>query len=78
MVQVSKTQTAHTLLAKGEVKEALRIFKGFRLGLTKEQSDAIKLGYECTIYPEFYRQLKVDVEAAIAKAVSVCNQLRSA
>ena len=42
-----KTDTVRRLTADGDFKGALRIAKDFRLGITKQESSAMKLAYEC-------------------------------
>lgn len=71
---MTKTDQALALIAAGQVKEGLKIFSTFKLGLTKEQCGKLKTGYECLVHPEFYKQLKVDVDQAVAEALMICNQ----
>ena len=42
-----KSDTVRRLTRSGEYKKALRIAKGFRLGITREQSDKMGIAYEC-------------------------------
>lgn len=66
-----KTAAARAAFAAGDLKTALRIAKGFRLGLTPEERATLVRGYECMVHPEFYRQLGHDPEAAIEAAREV-------
>lgn len=69
-----KSDTVRRMVAEGDFKSALRIAKGFRLGISKEDSDTMKRGYECLLYPSFYRQIGVDPSEAVEKAVeTVCK-----
>ncbi len=70
-----KSDKVRRLVARGAMKEALRIAKDFRLGITKEQSDAMKLAYECMVHGKFYTQLGYDLGARIAEGVDVLNEL---
>lgn len=74
---VTKTATAFQTLESGDVRGALKILSTFKLGLTNEQRKALKLGYEVLTFPNFYQQLKVDTDKAVADALLVCNQLRT-
>lgn len=70
-----KSDIVRRLVASGDFKKALRIAKDFRLGISKDDSDAMKLGYEVMIYPDFYRQLNTDIEAAKNHAIEVITTL---
>lgn len=54
---VKKTDQVRSLVRQGRYKDALRIAKGFRLGITREQSDTIVRAYECMVHPDFYRSI---------------------
>lgn len=71
---VKKTELARKLFESGKVKEALRIAKTFRLGLTKEERDALVRGYECMVHPEFYRMLGKDPQAEIERGLQVFKE----
>lgn len=66
-----KTELAREAFEQGNVKEALRIAKTFRIGLTKADRDAIVRGYECMVHPQFYRDLGKTPENEIEKGVQV-------
>ncbi len=68
---MTKTEKARALFRGGDIKGALRIAKSFRLGLTKEESDAITRGYECLVYPEFYTSLGKDPKKELQKGIKV-------
>ena len=46
MQPISKTEQAINLYKSGELQKALRIFKTFKMGLTKEESSIIKTAAE--------------------------------
>lgn len=55
-----KSDRVRRLVAAGRYKEALSIAKDFRLGITKEQSDAMIRGFECMVSPRFYQSIGCD------------------
>ena len=70
-----KTDMVRRLVAAGDYKEALRIAKDFRLGISKDDSDDMRRGYECITNPRFYRSIGVDTEAAARRGVEVVRGL---
>ena len=72
---VKKTQMVKDLVRQGRYKEALRIAKGFRLGITREQSDTMVRAYECMVHPEFYRSIGKSIQECIDGGVSVLCQV---
>ena len=72
---VKKTQIVKSLVRQGQYKEALRIAKGFRLGITREQSEAMVRAYECMVHPEFYRSIGKNIQECIDGGVSVLCQV---
>lgn len=54
---IKKTDQVRSLVRQGRYKDALRIAKGFRLGITREQSDTMVRAYECMVHPDFYRSI---------------------
>ena len=70
-----KSDTVRRLTANGEYRKALQIAKEFRLGITKEDRDAMRLGYECMLYPDFFRQVGKDTGAAVQNGVAVLVRL---
>lgn len=46
-----KSDTVRRLVAAGDFKAALRIAKDFRLGISKEDHDDMRRGYECLVHP---------------------------
>ncbi len=69
---VKKSDIVRAAVVAGNYKEALRIAKDFRIGISKEDSDAMKRGYECmATSPKFYESIGVDVSACISKGIEV-------
>lgn len=66
-----KSDTVRRLTRSGEYKKALRIAKGFRLGITREQSDKMGIAYECMVHPQFYEQLGFVIDEKIDDGVKV-------
>lgn len=72
---VKKTDQVRSMVEQGKYKEALRIAKGFRLGITREQSDALTRAYECMVHPEFYRSIGKNIQECIEGGVAVLHEL---
>lgn len=70
-----KSDTVRRLVAAGDYQAALRIAKGFRLGITKQQSDDMIRGYECMTNPRFYRSLGLDTDKIAQKGVETVQTL---
>ncbi len=66
-----KSDKVRRLVSDGDYKSALRIAKGFRLGITKEQSSAMTLAYECMVHGRFYTQLGYDLKQKIEEGVKI-------
>ena len=63
------------LVTDGEFKKALSIVKGFRLGITREQTDKMRLAYECMIHPRLYEQIGKDTTRAITEGIQILKAL---
>ena len=74
---VRKTDIVRADIRQGFWKEALRIAKDFRLGVTQEQRDTMCRAYECIVHPDFYRQIGTDIPEAIRKGKLVLLELYS-
>lgn len=72
---VKKTDIVRGLVAAGDMKKALSIVKGFRLGITKAQHNAMTRAYECMVHPEFYSSIGTDIPTAIQEGISVLKEL---
>ena len=70
-----KTDTVRRLVREHEYRSALRIGKGFRLGISRDDLDAMRLAYECMVNPGFYRQLGRDPAAEVKRGVGVLVRL---
>ena len=70
-----KSDKVRRLVTAEDYKGALRIAKDFRLGITKEQSSAMRLAYECMVHDGFYRQLGYDLKQKIAEGIEVLKEL---
>lgn len=51
---MSKTKQAASLLANGDLKGCLKLLKGFKIGITKEEQKQLGVAYECIVHPAFY------------------------
>jgi len=72
---VKKTDIVREAVSAGQWKKALSIAKGFRLGLTKGQQNAIIRAYECMVHPEFYVSIGVDLQGTISAGKAVLSEL---
>ena len=72
---IKKTDQVRSLVRQGRYKDAMRIAKGSRLGITREQSDTMVRAYECIVHPDFYRQLGTDIPTAINAGVEIVTQI---
>lgn len=76
MEMKSKNQIVRELVAQGRYKEALQICKDWNYENPNHQ-DILRRGYDCYMYPEFYRQLGKDPGAEYQKAVEVLKEVYS-
>lgn len=73
---IKKTDLAVGEFEKGNVKEALRMAKGFKIGLTNEEHKQMVLGYECMVHDGFYKQIGKDPAKEIKKGIKVfCEKI---
>lgn len=70
-----KTEVVRSLVRSGELKQALKIAKDFRLGISKPDSDAMKLAYECMVHERFYKQLGYNLSEKVAEGMEVLKRL---
>lgn len=72
---IKKTEQVRSLVSQGRYKDALRIAKGFRLGITREQSSTMIRAYECMVHPDFYRSIGKDIQGCIDGGVAVLHEV---
>ena len=69
MAIISKTEQAVSLWKSGNIKEALKIFKTFKIGISKDDKRTIELAYEMLTGNEsFYKSLGIDKTEVSNKA----------
>ena len=72
MVIETKTKKAVAYLACGNVKEALKLFKSFRHGWTKEEKRLVDSASDCLCgMSEFYQSIGIDCDKVVTEAVSM-------
>lgn len=71
----SKSDRVRRLVAAGQFKEALRIAKGFRRGISKEDSDAMQRGYECLVHARFFKELGWNPSEIAQKGIETVSRL---
>ena len=73
---MTKTEQAINLWEEGKKKEALRIFKSFRIGITRDDRCSLSIAYECLSGKEdFYSQLGKDISAIKLQAAEIVEKL---
>lgn len=70
-----KSDKVRRLVEENRFKEALAIAKGFRIGISKADVDAMTRGYECMVHPEFYRQIGFDPAEESRKGIEAVTRL---
>lgn len=70
----TKNAKVRRLVAAGEYKKALQICKDWVYNNPKH-SDILRLGYECLLYPSFYKQLGKDPDHYYNEAVRVLKEV---
>lgn len=78
MMPEKKSDVVRRLVAAGEYRKALSIAKDFRLGISRDEQNAMRLAYECMVWPDFYRQVGRDVGHEISTGVTVLVRLYGA
>jgi len=73
-----KSDIVRALVARGDFKSALRIAKDFRRGISKDDSDDMKRGYECMVYPHFYESIGMNPAELAKKGVETVKRLYGA
>jgi len=71
----TKSAKVRRLFSEGNREEALKIAKGFKMGLSRKDRAVLQRGYECLWNPEFYQKLGYDPEKEVAKAMIVCSTI---
>ena len=66
-----KSDIVRKLVADGDYKKALSIVKGFRLGISKEDSRQMIRAYECMVNPTFYQQIGKDTDFEIKEGIRI-------
>ena len=70
-----KSDIVRRLVRERDYRSALRIVKGLRLGISRDDLDAMRLAYECMVNPGFYRQLGRDPAAEVKRGIGVLVRL---
>jgi hypothetical protein len=71
----TKTATALHLMREGKVKEALAIFRTFRIGFDKDERRTIQIASESMNgMAKFYISLGYNVDQFLAEAIEIINK----
>lgn len=72
----TKTEQAVSLWKSGNIKEALRIFKTFKIGFSKDDKRTIEIAYEILTGKEsFYQSIGIDTFAETKKAKLIIESI---
>jgi len=74
-MMITKSAAVRELVINGDYKKALSIVKGFRLGITKEESKKLVRAYECMVHTRFYEQIGIDITTAISEGIEILKIL---
>ena len=68
----TKTQRACSFLKQGKVKEALKIFRSFRQGWSKDEKRLVDIACECLCgKSEFYASIGIDCSQVVDEAIEL-------
>lgn len=70
-----KSDIVRRLVGEGNYQKALSIAKSFKLGITKDQHNAMLRAYECMVHPDFYKSIGANLGEDIKAGVSVLVSL---
>lgn len=70
-----KSDKVRRLVESKDYKSALCIAKDFKLGITKEESKAMTLAYECMVHERFYKSLGYNLEEKIKSGIEVLTRI---
>lgn len=70
----SKNSIVRRLVSQGEYKQALQICKEWDYK-NPEDREILRLGYDCLMYPQFYKQLGKDPEYQYGEAIKVLHKI---
>jgi hypothetical protein len=71
----TKTSKAVELFKSGNITGALKIFKGFKIGFTKDEQRKLQIAYESmTGNDSFYRSLQLDTATISTEAIQIIKQ----
>jgi len=77
-MRISKTQQVTELLEIDDIRDALKMLKGFKLGLSKEQKRIIQLAYEMFQSKrkvDFYRSLDIKRKDIFREFCEIVNSI---
>lgn len=69
-----KSDIVRAAVREQDWKKALLTAKDFRIGVTQEQRNRMARAYECIVHPDFYKQIGVDIAAAIEQGKAVVKE----
>ena len=68
----TKTEQAINLFNSGNLAGALKLFKNFKFGFTKEEIRILQIAYETlTGNSAFYKQIQLDTDTIVCQAIQI-------
>ena len=68
----TKTTQAINLFNSGNVAGALKIFKSFKIGFTKDETRILQIAHETlTGNSSFYKQIQLDTDTIVSEAIQI-------
>ncbi len=75
---MKKSDQVREYVKNGDYKNALKIAKTFKLGISKEENTAMTRAYECMTNERFYKSMGYDIPSTIQCGIDVVTGLYSA
>lgn len=75
---MTKTESVRLYILQGRYKEALRLVKTFRIGVTAKDRCIFSMAYECILYPDFYRSLGINPQLKTEEGITLLKKIFNA
>lgn len=75
---MTKTESVRLYIIQGRYKEALRLVKTFRIGVTAKDRYIFSMAYECILYPDFYRSLGINPQLKTEEGITLLKKIFNA
>ena len=72
----TKTQQAVNLFKGGQIKRSLKLFSNFKLGISKDDRDTLKVAHEMLSGNEdFYKRIGYDLDHTVDEAKGIIKKI---